>query len=61
LASRLPARFTLIAYYHLGLGKLYRRTGRRQEAQEHLVTATTLYAEMDMRYWLKQAEANLDT
>jgi hypothetical protein len=26
----------LVAHCHLGLGKLYRRTGKRQEAQEHL-------------------------
>jgi tetratricopeptide (TPR) repeat protein len=47
----------LIAHCHLGLGKLYRRTGKRQEAQEHLTTATTMYREMDMRFWLEQAEA----
>jgi tetratricopeptide (TPR) repeat protein len=49
----------LVAYCHLGLGKLYRCTGRRQEAQEHLTTATALYRDMDMRFWLKQAEAEL--
>jgi class 3 adenylate cyclase/tetratricopeptide (TPR) repeat protein len=51
----------LIAHCHLGLGKLYRRTGRRQEAQKHLVTATTMYREMGMRFWLEQAEAGRDT
>ena len=45
-----------IAHCHLGLGTLYRRTGKRQEAQEHLTTATTMYREMDMRFWLAQAE-----
>lgn len=44
---------------HLGLGKLHRRTGNRQEAQEHLTTAVTMYREMGMTYWLEQAEANL--
>jgi hypothetical protein len=43
----------------LGLGKLYRRTGKRQEAQEHLTTATTMYRDMDMRFWLEQAEAEV--
>jgi hypothetical protein len=38
-------------------GKLYRRTGKHQEAQEHLTTATTMYREMDMPYWLEQAKA----
>jgi class 3 adenylate cyclase/tetratricopeptide (TPR) repeat protein len=47
----------LVAHCHLGLGKLYRRTGKRQEAQEHLTIATTMYREMDMRFWLDQAEA----
>jgi class 3 adenylate cyclase/tetratricopeptide (TPR) repeat protein len=49
----------LIAHCHLGLGKLYRRTGRRPEAQEHLATATTMYREMGMTYWLEKAEAEL--
>jgi class 3 adenylate cyclase/tetratricopeptide (TPR) repeat protein len=47
----------LVAHCHLGLGKLFQRTGKRQEAQEHLTTATTMYREMDMRFWLEQAEA----
>jgi len=46
----------LVAHCHLGLGKLYRRTGKRAQAQEHLSTATTMYREMDMRFWLEQAE-----
>ena len=46
----------LVAHCHLGLGKLYRRTGQREQAHEHLTIATTLYGEMDMTYWLEQAE-----
>ena len=46
----------LVAHCHLGLGKLYRRTGEREQAQEHLATATTMYREMDMRFWLEQTE-----
>ena len=49
----------LVAHCHLGLGKLYRRTGKRQEAQEYLANAVTLYREMDMRFWLEQAEAEM--
>ena len=49
----------LVAHCHLGLGKLYRRAGQLQEAQEHLTTATTMYHEMDMRFWLDQAEAEM--
>ena len=47
----------IVAHCHLGLGKLYLRTGKREQAQEHLATATTMYREMGMTYWLKQAEA----
>ena len=47
----------LIAHCHLGLGKLYRRTGKREQAQEHLTTATTMYREMGMRFWLEKAQA----
>ena len=49
----------LVAHCHLGLGKLYRRTGKREQAQEHLTTAATMYREMDMRFWLKQAETEI--
>jgi hypothetical protein len=49
----------LIAHCHLGLSKLYRRTGQREQAHEHLTMATTLYGEMDMTYWLEQAEAEM--
>ena len=58
LASEIGMR-PLAAHCHLGLGKLYRRTGKRQEAQEHLTTATTMYREMVMRFWLEQAEAEI--
>jgi tetratricopeptide (TPR) repeat protein len=49
----------LVAHCHLGLGKLSRRTGKRERAHEHLTTATTMYREMDMRFWLEQAETAL--
>jgi len=45
----------LVAHCHLGLGKLYRRTGKREQAQEHLTTALTMYREMGMTYWLENA------
>ena len=56
LAGELGLR-PLIAHCHLGLAKLFLRTGKNEEAQEHLTTATTMYREMDMRFWLEQAEA----
>jgi class 3 adenylate cyclase/tetratricopeptide (TPR) repeat protein len=49
----------LIAHCHLGLGKLYRRTDREKQTRDHLATATTMYREMDMRFWLEQAEAKM--
>jgi tetratricopeptide (TPR) repeat protein len=58
LATDLGMR-PLRAHCHLGLGKLYLRTGKREEAQEHLATATTMYREMGMTYWLEKAEAEM--
>ena len=55
LATELGMR-PLMAHCHLGLGKLYRRVGRHDSAQEHLTTATTMYREMDMAFWLTRAE-----
>jgi tetratricopeptide (TPR) repeat protein len=46
----------LVAHCHLGLGKLYRRTGQSEQAREHLITATAMYREMDMRFWVEKAE-----
>ena len=58
LASELEMR-PLIAHCHLGLGKLYRRTGKREQTREHLATATTMYREMGMTYWVEQAEREM--
>ena len=49
----------LVAHCHLGLGKLSWRTGQRDQAREHLTTATTRYREMGMTYWLLEAEGIL--
>jgi hypothetical protein len=49
----------LIAHCHLGLGKRYRRTGPGEQAQNYLTTATTMYREMGMTYWLEQAEREM--
>ena len=59
LASELGMR-PFVAHCHLGLGKLYRRTGKREQAREHLTTATTMYSEMGMTYWLEKAEAQVN-
>jgi hypothetical protein len=49
----------LVAHCHLGLGKLYQRTDKHQEAHAHLTTATTMYREMGMTYWLEQVETEI--
>jgi hypothetical protein len=49
----------LVAHCYLGLGKLYRRTDKREQAREHPATATTMYREMGMAYWLEKAEAEM--
>ena len=59
IATELGMR-PLVAHCHLGLGKLSRRTGKREQATEHLTTATTMYREMDMRFWLEQAEGEIE-
>jgi hypothetical protein len=56
LAEELAMR-PLVAHCHLGLGKLYRRTGDGAKAQQHLTTAATMYREMDMRFWLEKPAA----
>ena len=56
LATELRMR-PLAARCHLGLGTLYRRTGIRAKAEEHLNSASTMYREMNMGFWLAQAEA----
>ena len=57
LASELEMR-SLVAHCHYGLGRLYRRTGNPVQAQEHLTTATAMYGEMGMTYWLEKLEKN---
>src|SRR5262245_35623765 len=56
LAEELRMR-PLAGHCHLGLARLYLRAGERQRSQEHLTTATTMYREMGMTFWLEQAEA----
>jgi class 3 adenylate cyclase/tetratricopeptide (TPR) repeat protein len=49
----------LIAHCHLGLGKMHLRGGALEQAHEQLTIATTMYREMNMTYWLEQAEAEM--
>jgi hypothetical protein len=45
---------------NLGLGKPSRRTGKREQAPEHLTTAATMYRDMDMTFWLEGAKAEIN-
>jgi hypothetical protein len=56
---KIGMRPRVVAHCHLGLGKLSRRTGKREQAREHLTTATTMYREMGMTYWLEKAEIEM--
>jgi len=47
----------LVAHCHLGLCKLARRAGKREQAREHFTTAITMYRGMDMQFWCEQVEA----
>jgi class 3 adenylate cyclase/tetratricopeptide (TPR) repeat protein len=58
LADELGMR-PLVAHCHLGLGKLYLKTGWREQARAELSAAIELYRAMDMTFWLPQAEAAL--
>jgi hypothetical protein len=43
----------LAAHCHVGLGRFYRRIGKRDPAAEHLTTATTMHREISMGLWLE--------
>jgi tetratricopeptide (TPR) repeat protein len=58
LADELGMR-PLQAHCHLGLGTLYTKTGKQEQACAELTTAIDLYRSMDMMFWLPQAEAAL--
>jgi len=49
----------LLARAHLGIGRLYLRSGARDQAEDHLLTATREFIVMDMPLWLRQATTTL--
>jgi tetratricopeptide (TPR) repeat protein len=59
LAAELGMR-PLVAHCHLGLGKLYRQTTKLEQARENFMTATTMYREMDMQFWLDKAQTAVE-
>jgi class 3 adenylate cyclase/tetratricopeptide (TPR) repeat protein len=58
LAEELGMR-PLQAHCHLGLGTLYAKVGRREQARAELSAAIELYRAMEMTFWLPHAEAAL--
>jgi tetratricopeptide (TPR) repeat protein len=58
LAEALGMR-PLQAHCHFGLGTLYTKIGRREQARAELSAAIDLYRAMEMTFWLPQAEAAL--
>jgi tetratricopeptide (TPR) repeat protein len=58
LAEELHMR-PLAAHGHLGLGTLYQKLGRDEQAKAELTTAVELYRGMEMTFWLERAETEL--
>jgi tetratricopeptide (TPR) repeat protein len=58
LAEELGMR-PLQAHCRRGLGTLYSETGRPEQALDELSKAIDMYREMEMTFWLPQAEAAL--
>lgn len=57
--ARLHGMRPLNAHCHLGLGRIYRRLGETEHTREFVVAATAMYREMEMGFWLEQAEAHM--
>lgn len=49
------------AHCHLGLGRLHQRGGELGKSGKHLETATAMYRDMDMGFWLDQAQSEMKT
>jgi class 3 adenylate cyclase/tetratricopeptide (TPR) repeat protein len=58
LAEELGMR-PLQAHCHRGLGILYSQTGQSEQARAELTTAIEMYRDMEMTFWLPEAEAAL--
>jgi lipopolysaccharide biosynthesis regulator YciM len=58
LAEELGMR-PLLARCHLGLGKLYRRSGETNNARRELVRSLEMLREMQMQYWVPETEREL--
>jgi predicted protein tyrosine phosphatase len=45
----------LVAHCHFGLGRVYQRTGNRDQARALLIIAHSMYRDMDMRFLARQS------
>ncbi len=50
----------LVAHCYLGLGNLYRRAEKHEEARELLTSASAMYSAMDMTFWAKRIETEFN-
>jgi class 3 adenylate cyclase/tetratricopeptide (TPR) repeat protein len=50
----------LQAHCHLGLGTLWLQDGQKKRAKVELSAAVGLYRQMDMKFWLNEAETKLE-
>jgi tetratricopeptide (TPR) repeat protein len=57
-ASNLLMR-PLVAHCHKGLGQLYLKSEKEEEARSELQAAVQLYRSMDMSFWIPEAESAL--
>jgi tetratricopeptide (TPR) repeat protein len=60
VATELEMR-PLVAHSRLGLGRWFRRAGKRAEAEVHMRAAMALFGELGMRLWVAQAESALES
>ena len=49
----------LVAHCHLGIGILYQRIGKREDAQAHFAAARVLYRSMAMSFWLQAQKISM--
>ena len=49
----------LLAHCHVSLGMLSRLAGKPEHAMENFTIATKMWREMDTRFWLEKAEAEM--
>ncbi len=51
---------SVTAHCHLGLGRLHRCGGELGRFGEYFVKALAMYRDMDMDFWLDQAQSKME-